>query len=518
MARRPPRRSRAGCWSTSAASPSRVSTPRSAASPATASAQVRSNPPAEHRQALEQPPHRRLEQVVAPGDRAAQRLLAFRQVRPRPSWQMSSRPSSRSWIAAGVRKRTRAAASSIASGTPPRWATIAATSAAFPSVTAKPGRTAPARATNSRTASNASERVGGLAPELGREALALERRDLVEVHRGREAGHGILLLAVDVQRGAARGEHRGASAGAGAARRCRSRPARTLLEVVEHEEGPAPVQLGRDHVHPWPRGILPDPDGRGDRAGDQRRIRDGGERHEPRPVGEAVRDRRRDLEREACLAGPAGPRERDEAGGLEERLRSSSSSRSRPTNVVSWSGRLLGRASRDRMGGKSFRQPLDDELLEPLRPEVLEAVRAERPEPRRRPGAHRATSPRAAADSEHLAARAPPTRPAPRDGRRGRRSSPSASSSPMPSGSPRARGSWAASGHGSAASARWASTPSRPRPPWAGTRRRTSRPRCRPRSRAGRDRRADERPVPLEHGRHAAVPSARPGGSTPRCR
>ena len=62
----------------------------------------------------------------------------------------------------------RAAASSIASGTPSRRRQISATAAALPSVRAKPGRTARARATNSATAGDAiSSSSGTLAGPTG---------------------------------------------------------------------------------------------------------------------------------------------------------------------------------------------------------------------------------------------------------------------------------------------------------------------------------------------------------------
>ena len=71
-------------WSASAISPSRTSPPTSSAGPQIASAEVDVAAAGEDRQPVEQAARPRVEQVVAPGDRAAQRLLAGGQVaRPR---------------------------------------------------------------------------------------------------------------------------------------------------------------------------------------------------------------------------------------------------------------------------------------------------------------------------------------------------------------------------------------------------------------------------------------------------
>ena len=67
-------------WSTSAISPSRMSPPISDDGPQIASADVEVAAAGEDRQSIEQPPAALVEQVVAPGDRAAQRLLARGQV------------------------------------------------------------------------------------------------------------------------------------------------------------------------------------------------------------------------------------------------------------------------------------------------------------------------------------------------------------------------------------------------------------------------------------------------------
>ena len=67
-------------WSSRAITPSTMSPPISADGPQIASADGEVEAAGEHRQAVEQPPGVLVEEVVAPGDRAAQRLLARRQV------------------------------------------------------------------------------------------------------------------------------------------------------------------------------------------------------------------------------------------------------------------------------------------------------------------------------------------------------------------------------------------------------------------------------------------------------
>ena len=145
-----------------------------------------------------------------------------------PAPRRSSRPSRRSWIAAGVRNRTRAAASSMARGTPPRWATIAATSPALASVTANPGRTAPRAGDEQPDGLERQERLGVWRAELGRQPLALERRDPVEVDGRGEARDRVLLLAGDVQRRAARREDAELR-----------RPAQELADVARPRRAPA---------------------------------------------------------------------------------------------------------------------------------------------------------------------------------------------------------------------------------------------------------------------------------------
>ena len=95
--------------------------------PQIASADVEVAAAGEHRQPVEQALRAVVEEVVAPGDRAAQRLLALGQVarRRRRAGRAGARAGPR--IASGDRSLIRAAASSMASGMPWSRAQIAAT-------------------------------------------------------------------------------------------------------------------------------------------------------------------------------------------------------------------------------------------------------------------------------------------------------------------------------------------------------------------------------------------------------
>ena len=88
--------------------------------------------------------------------------------RPRPS---RAKRSVSPWSTAGSgRSISAAAASSMASGMPSRWATSSGDRAAFSSVSPNPGRTRAARSTNSRTASTAPTRAAVSSPEGRRSA------------------------------------------------------------------------------------------------------------------------------------------------------------------------------------------------------------------------------------------------------------------------------------------------------------------------------------------------------------
>ena len=144
----------------------------------------------EHREAREARLLVVAEQVVAPVDRRAQRLLAGGRV-ARARAERAERVVQAVGDLAGESSPQRAAASSIASGRPSTRRQISATVAAFPSAELEPGI-------------------------VGSRALA-EQRD--GVHAGsarrvapsrfgqRERRHGVALLGVDGQRLAARRQH-----------------------------------------------------------------------------------------------------------------------------------------------------------------------------------------------------------------------------------------------------------------------------------------------------------------------
>ncbi len=123
------------------------------------------------------------------------------------------------------------------------------------------------------------------------------------------------------------------------------------------------------------------PDGARDRGHHERRVGDVPERHEPDPVGVA---RPRAPPRPGARAASCPCRRAPSASASRERRQQRRGSpparRSRPTNEVSSIGRLLGRASSERIGGKSAGRPSIVELGDPFRAQVLEAVGAERPQ------------------------------------------------------------------------------------------------------------------------------------------
>ena len=104
-------------------------------------------------------------------------------------------------------------------------------------------------------------------------------------------------------------------------------------------------------------GALGDAEGAGDARRDEHRVADRLERHEEDAVGEVVGRPapRAGATAGSCRSRPA--RSASAAGSLASSRPAASSSASRPTNVVSWVGRLFGRASSDRSGGKSAGRP-----------------------------------------------------------------------------------------------------------------------------------------------------------------
>ena len=190
---------------------------------------------------------------------------------------------------------------------------------------------------------------------LGRQARQLQRRELAQVRRRRQPRDRVLLLARDAERRRATsratdrpGASRRRSAMTGPASSTCSKLSRTSRTCL-----PAATPAGPSSALRAPVSASPMPTRSGTRRGPARGPSRG---HEEDPVGVALGRVRRDLQREPRLAGPARAGERDEPVGREQ-APASASSRSRPTNDVSWVGRLLGRASSERSGGNSIRSP-----------------------------------------------------------------------------------------------------------------------------------------------------------------
>ena len=130
-------------------------------SPSTASAASKVNGPANTESASNAAVASRVEQPDAPLDRVCARLAAARAGRaPRPRGG-SSAESSRDRISRGDIVRVRAAASSMASGTPSSARTMPAMRAAVSSVMRNAGLIAVARSTNRSTALDSAASAGG---------------------------------------------------------------------------------------------------------------------------------------------------------------------------------------------------------------------------------------------------------------------------------------------------------------------------------------------------------------------
>ena len=395
----------------------------------------------EHAEPREQPLILRVEQVVAPVDRAAQRPLPLRQVaRPPTTAGPAGRPG------AAPSRPARAAGSAR-----PRARSPAA------------GRRAGARSRPRAGAFVGGQReVRAAPPSRARRTAARPRTAMSGVGVG-DAGGGQrqrrdreLLLAGDPQRGPARDDHRQPGRRAEEVGDDR-RAGDDLLEVVQHEQRGAVAEVLLDAVDRRPlRGEQADR--RGDRRRDEVGSRHRRERHEPGAVREARRRSRPPRRATAascrCRRGPsasagasgrgASPRRRprlapDERGELRRQ-------------VV---GRQVERLERRERRPRGRRV----DLVQPLRPgEVLEPVLAEvaQGEPA---GSSPATERARRVGDDDLAAVRRPRRRGPPDGPRCRRSR---------ARSPRASPVWipmrtrtSPPSHACAASARWAATAAR---------------------------------------------------------
>ena len=143
-----------------------------------------------------------------------------------------------------------------------------------------------------------------------------------------------------------------------------------LLEVVEDEQDAACRAASRRAISAIGRAAaLGEAEGAGDPRRDEHRVADRLERR---------RRRRRRGSRPTTVAAswsesrvlpvPPGPGQRQQPGRREQLGRPRRARASRPTKVVSWVGRLFGRASSERSGGKSAGRPSTTTWTDALRP------------------------------------------------------------------------------------------------------------------------------------------------------
>ncbi len=121
----------------------------------------------------------------------------------------------------------------------------------------------------------------------------------------------MLVLPRHAQPHPAGGQDRQARAGAeqvGDDRRRRD----DLLEIVEEQQQALLAQRPREPIEERNVAALPDPEGLGDRGGDQGRVADRGEADEPHPIGEGRGDLGGHGLRQPGLAHPAGPGQRQQ--------------------------------------------------------------------------------------------------------------------------------------------------------------------------------------------------------------
>ncbi len=258
-------------------------------------------PAAEHREPAEEPLLGFVEQVVAPGDRAAERLLALREVARAAREQLERLPQARQdrlgleELHARRRELDRER---------------------------KPVE--PVGDLRDRR----GVRFGRLEPGLDRappvdeqpHRLVLrelcERGEVAEVGQ-RERRHPILGLAADTQCLPAAHQHL-RPFGSGEKLANARRRVGDLLEVVEDQKELLAAQVVDQHVQHRAIGVLAEAQRAGDRRHDQLGIGDRRQRHEPGAVRQCLLHRGGDLDREAGLAGPTGPGERQQPRPLEQ--------------------------------------------------------------------------------------------------------------------------------------------------------------------------------------------------------
>ncbi len=273
-------------------------------------------PGGEDGQPVEQPPAALVEKVVAPGDRAAERLLAFGQVARsgRQDVELVIEPDEDRVRAqqldarGGKLDRERHPVEPCADRSHRGRVLVG---------DAEPGANGdrPLDEQTDRRVLTQRDQVDGPIPAASRDPL--DAGFLAQVGRRRQAGDLVLLFARDVQHGTARHDRlhlRGGAQQVGHDRRGCDH----LLEVVEDQQEALVTQpVGERFVDRACR-ALGDAEGGGDARGDEHRVPDGLEGHEEDAIREVVRRPGGELERESRLAGAARAGQGQEPGRREQ--------------------------------------------------------------------------------------------------------------------------------------------------------------------------------------------------------
>ena len=346
-------------WSVRAMRPSRTSQPISAAGPQTASAVSRSQPPTNtaSRESSRRSPS--AEEVVAPGDRPAQRLLPLGQV-------AGAGREDAELVLETLEDRL-----GLEQLDPRRGELDRQRHAVQPGADPGDGRSVLVR---HREVRPNGDGAGDEQPDrlvlrdLGRGEVALRLRQVEllqlrqgeEVARNRQARNRVLLLAGDAERRTARHDDREPIA-----RRSRSaidrRPVDDLLEVVEDEQdagaGRATRRGGRARIGRPTRRVRAT---LAMREATRLGSRTGSSGTNQTPSANSCRDVSRELERQPGLARAAGPGQRQQAGRREEDRRlaqlrfSADEARQLGGQIVRAGGRASGSAE-SRPGGRRSR-------------------------------------------------------------------------------------------------------------------------------------------------------------------
>ena len=243
--------------------------------------------------AVEQPPHRRLEQVVGPGDRILERLLAGRQVARAGAGQRQARGEP---VAdRGDRQRAHARRGQLD---------------AQRETVEQPADVADGRLVRRRQMEVRAHGTG-----------ALEEQPVPVASAAGQWSDREFLLPGDAQRCAARDDDGEAWRRAQEVAHGRRRREH-LLEVVEQEQRGALREMVLEAIRGGAQDAVIQAQRASDRRLDQRRVADGRQVDEPAAVGVALADLPGELDREARLARAAWSRERDEPVRREQPLQS----------------------------------------------------------------------------------------------------------------------------------------------------------------------------------------------------